>query len=136
MPGSRLPRTSHCSCRLVNTTHLVCCPRRRCWLWGAGRIAGQHTFVRQHSSPSTSMIIASMMHPIGDCRQERAYEMIQLALMSRRDYAQWHSYELHLATRRLGWGISEKSVSTSASPASAALQTAFLTSIYGSAAAA
>ena len=76
----------------------------------AGRRAGQHTFVRQHSAPSTSMIIASMMHPPGDCRQERAEEMIQLALMSRRDYAQWHSYELHLATRRLGWGIAESSV--------------------------
>lgn len=66
--------------------------------------------MRQHSSPSTSMIIATMMHPLNECKDAHAEEMIQLALMSRRDYAQWHSYELHIATQHVDWGIAENAV--------------------------
>ena len=62
----------------------------------AGRSAAQHTFIRQHSAPSTPVIMAVTMAPDGVCKGDQGPEMQQLQLMSRQDYARWHSYELHI----------------------------------------
>ena len=39
------------------------------------------------------------MHPDGECSDAQGPEMQQLTLMSRQDYARWHSYELHVVTQ-------------------------------------
>ena len=75
----------------------------------AGRTASQRTFIRQHSSPSTSMILGLSMHPDGECNDAHGPEMQQLTLMSRQDYARWHSYELHVVTQGVP-GISKDKV--------------------------
>ena len=45
------------------------------------------------------MILALSMHPDGECRDAQGPAMQQLTLMSRQDYARWHSYELHVVTQ-------------------------------------
>lgn len=65
----------------------------------AGRSPTQRTFIRQHSAPSTPMILALSMHPDGECSDAQGPQMQQLTLLSRQDYARWHSYELHVVTQ-------------------------------------
>ena len=45
------------------------------------------------------MILGLSMHPDGECSDAHGPEMQQLTLMSRQDYARWHSYELHVVTQ-------------------------------------
>lgn len=57
----------------------------------------QHTFKRQQLSPTTSLLVATSMRPAAQCQGSYAQASAQMALMSRQNYARWHSYELHIS---------------------------------------
>lgn len=63
----------------------------------AGPNLQQHTFKRQQLSPTTSLLVATSMRPAAQCQGSYAQASAQMALMSRQNYARWHSYELHIS---------------------------------------
>ena len=46
--------------------------------------------------------MATAATPMGDCEGQDAAQLAQLTLMSRQNYARWHSYELHMSTAQSG----------------------------------
>ena len=49
-------------------------------------------------APTTKVLLATAAPPPSDCQGPDAGDMAQMLLMSRQDYARWHSYELHVST--------------------------------------
>ena len=64
----------------------------------AGRQNAQQTFWRQLAAPTTKVVLATAAPPPSECKGPDAGDMAQMLLMSKQDYARWHSYELHVST--------------------------------------
>ena len=64
----------------------------------AGREGAQQTFWRQLGAPTTKVLMATAAPPPSECKGPQAADMAQMLLMSKQDYARWHSYELHVST--------------------------------------
>ena len=64
----------------------------------AGRQGAQLTFRRQLTGPNVKVVMVTLVPPPSECKRPDAADMAQMLLMSKQDYARWHSYELHVST--------------------------------------
>ena len=90
-----------CEVTLQQSVSLRCCcggnARDSCLL-SADRKKDQRTFVRLHSAPLPTVMIA-MYVPLGSCKADKGDYFTRLSIMNKQDYVRWFSGELMIGTK-------------------------------------
>lgn len=68
------------------------------WNASADRKPEQRTFIRLHSAPLTTLMLATYVPPDG-CTARDGDLFTLLGIMNKQDYARWHSFEFVLGAK-------------------------------------
>ena len=71
---------------------------KRCCSVGADRKPDQRTFIRLHSAPLTTLMVATYVPPAA-CSADKGDLFTLLGIMNKQDYARWHSCEFVLGAK-------------------------------------
>ena len=75
--------TSWCNClALTGVVH------------SAGKVPGQHTFIRLHAAPVTELLIVTSV-PDQACTLPQGNKQTLMGILNKQDYARWHSYQFY-----------------------------------------